>query len=1030
MHGKTRFKDLLALKFVSNRQNRQIGPIFTGLVFSLLQGNGYGWSPRPMAGSTTQPSPPQSQLQLNAMANRLAALRSQDSLLRLPRPLPVSPLSSFPQPGLHWNSRFGTPSFMEGRALFVAMNGRPDAMAFFHAHRDKFKLENPESELRLRKASTDGMGFRHESYQQVYQGIPVWNGSIHCHFDPSGKLYAVNAAYAPTPRFPAPPQWRLGEKEAIESALSDLQKRVAVESMDAGILALLDYAGPIAERNVWRDSETGAARMAWRVEVRPNICEWWRYFIDAETGTILEKYDASNSDGPKTASATDLFGKQVTLNTYQVGSAYYLIDGTRQNFNSRSGLPANPKGALWTMTAGNTDLRQVSQVTSNSNTWNDAAAVSAHDNLAKVYEYYRDTFNRLGIDGAGSTTISVVHVTQNGQPMDNAYWNGKLMAYGDGNRTFNPLPRALDVTGHELTHGVISATVNLEYKSQSGALNESLADIFGAMIDRDDWKMGEDIVKSASYPTGALRSLDDPHNGGRSSRDPSWQPAHMSEYVKANLDQDNGGVHINSGIPSHACYLIAEAIGREKTENIYYRVLDARYLNPGSQFIDMRLGAVRAATDLFGETSPEVSAVRDAFTAVGIGDANSSDIPKPRPADHAPASGDQFVALIHAKSGDSSLYLAKSSFASASDIVQLTRTQVYSGSGKPISVSRDGGTILFIDTRHALRSIDASGEHVVDSTNDWKSVAISPDGMRAALTTLEPDAKIHLLDLAHPDQSRSIKLYTPTTGQETQADNVVYADAVEFNSSGESLVFDALSRVTLSSGAPLDYWNASLLDIGSGIISPFLSSLPDGMSIGNPSFAQTNDLNVTFDLIDERTGKFSVATGDLFMGRYRVIDSGSSVPGAPRYSTRDDQVIFTRADANALNVYRIPMSPDKFTPAGKAVQVANEFQKPLWFAKVAATDLFPPANPRDAGMALQLIPGGDLRLKLPGPAELRLSVFDASGRGFGKAVNLSLPAGEATLPWTGPVLPGVYWVRVEAKPAAGPGRIFVRQVMR
>src|SRR5690606_2198444 len=199
---------------------------------------------------------------------------------------------------------------------------------------------------------------------------------------------------------------------------------------------------------------------AWLVEIRPNLVERWRYFIDGASGAILEKYNATNSDGPASANATDLMGTMRAINTYQVGSNYYLIDGTRQGF-SRTGLPNNPRGALWTLNASNTDLVRVNQVISANNTWTDPAAVSAHYNLARVYEYYLNTFNRRGIDGAGGTMIAAVHVTMNGRAMDNAYWNGKLMAYGDGSRTFKSLARALDVAGHEMTHGVIEATVNL-----------------------------------------------------------------------------------------------------------------------------------------------------------------------------------------------------------------------------------------------------------------------------------------------------------------------------------------------------------------------------------------------------------------------------------------------------------------------------------------------------------------------------------------------------------------------------------------
>ena len=101
-----------------------------------------------------------------------------------------------------------------------------------------------------------------------------------------------------------------------------------------------------------------------------------------------------------------------------------------------------------------------------------------------------------------------------GSGLDNAYWNGKAMFYGNGATSFKPLAGAIDVAGHEMTHGVVQSTANLEYQGESGAINESIADIFGSMMDPADWLIGEDVVKPGAFPGGALRSLQDPHNGG------------------------------------------------------------------------------------------------------------------------------------------------------------------------------------------------------------------------------------------------------------------------------------------------------------------------------------------------------------------------------------------------------------------------------------------------------------------------------------------------------------------------------------
>jgi Zn-dependent metalloprotease len=188
------------------------------------------------------------------------------------------------------------------------------------------------------------------------------------------------------------------------------------------------------------------------------------------------------------------------------------------------------------------------------------------------------------------------------------------------------LAKGLDVAGHEMTHGVIDNTANLEYLSQSGALNESYADVFGSLIDRDDWRIGEDVVNLSFFPSGALRDLQNPNNGGTSPGDNGWQPKHMNEYqnLPETPDGDNGGVHVNSGIPNRAYFLFANTVGKTNAEKVYYKAL-TDYLVKSSQFIDMRNAIVQSATDFFGASSAEVAAAKSAFDQVGIGSGSGGD---------------------------------------------------------------------------------------------------------------------------------------------------------------------------------------------------------------------------------------------------------------------------------------------------------------------------------------------------------------------------------------------------------------------
>ena len=211
---------------------------------------------------------------------------------------------------------------------------------------------------------------------------------------------------------------------------------------------------------------------------------------------------------------------------------------------------------------------------------------------------------------------------------NNAMWTGKQMVYGDGDgKFFNRFTSSKDVIGHELTHGITQFTAGLEYRGQTGALNEHVSDAFGMMIKhrwlaqtvtQSDWEIGRDLFTAAVNGT-ALRSMkapgtayDDPVLG----RDP--QPAHMRDYVVT--ADDNGGVHINSGIPNHAFYLLATDLGGfswEVAGEIWYLVL-TEHLTPNAQFQDFTNATVLLSGQKFGIGGRVQAAVIDAWSKVGL----------------------------------------------------------------------------------------------------------------------------------------------------------------------------------------------------------------------------------------------------------------------------------------------------------------------------------------------------------------------------------------------------------------------------
>jgi Zn-dependent metalloprotease len=256
----------------------------------------------------------------------------------------------------------------------------------------------------------------------------------------------------------------------------------------------------------------------------------------------------------------------------------------------------------------------------------DTTVDTAYDWLGVTFEFYDKAYGRNSIDAAGLPMISTVHYGQN---YDNAFWNGEQMVYGDGDGTlFTAFTGPLDVTGHELTHGVTQYTAALEYFGQSGALNESMSDVFGSLIkqyhlgqtaDQADWLIGQGLL-AASIHGVALRSMKEPgtaYDDPQLGKDP--QPAHMDHYVQTS--RDNGGVHINSGIPNRAFYLAAAELGGnawEKAGKIWYDTLTGGSLSTDVDFAGFAAATIATATQQYGAGSAELTAVQNAWTGVGV----------------------------------------------------------------------------------------------------------------------------------------------------------------------------------------------------------------------------------------------------------------------------------------------------------------------------------------------------------------------------------------------------------------------------
>lgn len=288
----------------------------------------------------------------------------------------------------------------------------------------------------------------------------------------------------------------------------------------------------------------------------------------------------------------------------------------------------------------------------------DLAVDEAYDGSGATYDLFQEVYNRNSIDDKGMRMDSTVHYRKG---YDNAFWNGEQMVYGDGDedqpvddRLFNRFTIAIDIIGHELTHGVTQFEAKLVYSFQPGALNESMSDVFGSLVKQRhlnqtaseaDWIIGAGLLTENVNGIG-IRSMKEPgtaYNDPVLGKDP--QPGHMKDYVTT--VSDNGGVHINSGIPNRAFYITAMELGSyawEKAGQIWYVTLRDK-LAANSQFQDCANLTYLVAEELFGVGSLEQQAVKKGWAEVGIA---IGDVPVPPPTEPGGGCLESFLRLIGA----------------------------------------------------------------------------------------------------------------------------------------------------------------------------------------------------------------------------------------------------------------------------------------------------------------------------------------------------------------------------------------------
>lgn len=827
--------------------------------------------------------------------------------------------------------------------------------AYLEKLKSVFHLKDVTEEIQPLATQMDDKGRLHTKLDQHFKGIKVHGGELVIHEDELGNIYMVQ-----------------GRTEIINDNLSvtpkltesDIRKKVKEEASNFQIrnekLEALSSKRQITTSLVIYKKD-GKDYLAYEVDVFPNLATRETWIIDGHNGKVLEKYgtlcklhghdhhdDHSHKkeelflDGKTTGVGNDLSGVSQNINIYQCSDEFFMVDASRTMFRGRETSCANSdellNGVIITLDAGNTSpsLSNFDYEIATSlrvNPWNNPTAVSAHINGGRAYEYFKTTFGRESITGAGSNIVSFINVSEDdGSSMDNAFWNGEWIFYGNGNQAFTaPLAKALDVAGHEMSHGVIQSEANLVYKGEPGALNEHFADVFGVLIEREDFRIGEDIVNPSIFRTGTLRSMSDPNNGGRRVGDPGFQPATVSEQYRG--AEDNGGVHLNSGIVNLAFYTFVtdESFGTDLDdragigERIWYKVL-TQYLRSTSNFSDMRVAVIQAAQEDFGSTVAAAAAA--AFDRVGI---SGTDV-TPEVEDLEINPGEEFV--VWSDENLSSLRLSNSQGATLGSISNTNHIS------RP-SATDNGRFVIFVNSEKQIQAVEidqSSGsvvrEFIVGEERIWRNAVISRDGSKIAaitgdLTQGEFDNEVFVFDLAS-STSRVFELTNPTYSEgTTETGGVQYADVLEFDHSGENLVYDAFNQLSGSFGQDLSYWDIGILNVWSnarntyesGDIFKLFSGLPKNVSIGNPTFSKNSPNIIAFDLretdpvSDEET--YQIIGLDRETGDVQLIRENNTF-GFPSYSIKDENMIFNFINGGAEIIAITGLGSDKISTVGDA----------------------------------------------------------------------------------------------------------------
>jgi len=550
-------------------------------------------------------------------------------------------------------NRQGTPQYIRGKfALQSKLDLQKSVRGFLNDIKDVLKVEEADKEFTDLSSFSDNLGHSHYRFDQTFQGIPIWGARLHVHLDKAGDVYAINGFTFPTPDKAVRPILDAGQAEMVARGMAGRSQ------------------GQCRTQMVWYPAEDDL-HLSWKVDLDEGVAFNSTYFVDATTGRVYTYFSNIQSAYPgiyTTGTVTTSMGRSVTVPLYKYTGVYQPVLRTAwyDNSNPLAFSVVNARGDISQEGVTNYAAHGVFLLLKSSqwvpghryaaDLYNFASTAVNEPmvaDLTSVYKIILDFYkNRWGWrswnnKGGGIVTFCHVPHTETGAGYDNAYFSPPgYFVFGDGSDPTNRriFSAADDVVAHEFTHGVTDSSSKLIYQYMEGAANEAMSDIIPQGIDRGDWLLGEDLVKTSDTALVHrwVRSLQDPTWGGAwdpDHLDKGGQPAHMNNFWLVGPSRDNGGVHVNSGIINKAGYELASRTSRDTMVDIFFRA-NTVYLTPAGQFIDVRRACIQAAMDLFPGQAAKVTAVRQAFDAVGVADAGT--VPGPvlnTPADCAALTG-------------------------------------------------------------------------------------------------------------------------------------------------------------------------------------------------------------------------------------------------------------------------------------------------------------------------------------------------------------------------------------------------------